>query len=148
LDGTDQRRVVDVNPSWRPLLLWLAPVLLLLSCLVLLRGILLPFLVGMAAAYVLDPAADRLQRLGLGRTAATLLLTTAFFAALVSVLLLVLPVVIDQATRLAARLPGYLEGLGPARQDPAPGCAPRPRSWASSAARSATWCSRAWRCST
>jgi predicted PurR-regulated permease PerM len=111
LDGTDQRRVVDVNPSWRPLLLWLAPVLLLLSCLVLLRGILLPFLVGMAAAYVLDPAADRLQRLGLGRTAATLLLTTAFFAALVPVLLLVLPVLVDQATRLAARLPGYLEGL-------------------------------------
>jgi predicted PurR-regulated permease PerM len=85
--------------------------LLLLECLVLLRGILLPFLVGMAVAYMLDPVTDRLQRLGLGRTVATLLLTTAFFAALIPLLLLVLPVLVDQVTQLAARLPGYLEGL-------------------------------------
>jgi predicted PurR-regulated permease PerM len=85
--------------------------LLLLVGLVLLRGILLPFLVGMAAAYMLDPVTDRLQRLGLGRTVATLLLTTVFFAALIPLLLLVLPVLVDQVTQLAARLPGYLEGL-------------------------------------
>jgi predicted PurR-regulated permease PerM len=100
-----------VNPRWRPLLLWLALMLLLLVCLVLLRGILLPFLVGMAVAYMLDPVTDRLQRLGLGRTVATLLLTTAFFAALIPLLLLALPVLVDQVTQLAARLPGYLEVL-------------------------------------
>jgi predicted PurR-regulated permease PerM len=156
--------VVDVNPSWRPLLPWLAPILLLLSCLVLLRGILLPFLVGMAAAYMLDPAADRLQRLGLGRTAATLLLTTALFAALVPVLLLVLPVIIDQATRLAARCratwmactaepcawPSSSTGRIWSTSCPSGAWsdASRPSSWASSAARSATCCSPAWPCST
>ena len=46
-------------------LLGLVPLLTLLIGLFLFREILLPFLVGMAAAYLLDPAADRLQRLGL-----------------------------------------------------------------------------------
>ncbi len=109
--GKAQHEARTVNPRWRPLLLWLALMLLLLVCLVLLRGILLPFLVGMAVAYMLDPVTDRLQRLGLGRTVATLLLTTAFFAALIPLLLLALPVLVDQMTQLAARLPGYLEGL-------------------------------------
>ena len=34
--------------------------------------VLLPFLLGGAIAYFLDPVADRLERMGLGRTAATL----------------------------------------------------------------------------
>ncbi len=75
------------------------------------RGILLPFLVGMAAAYILDPVADRLQRLGLGRGTATLPLTILFFAGLVPLVVLILPVVVDQVADLAARLPGYLEEL-------------------------------------
>ena len=60
-------------------LLGLVPLAILLLGLILFRAILLPFLVGMAAAYLLDPAADRLQRLGLGRTAATLSITVGFF---------------------------------------------------------------------
>ena len=39
---------------------------------------LLPFVAGMALAYFLDPVADRLQRLGLSRAAATLLILIAF----------------------------------------------------------------------
>ena len=53
-------------------LLGFVPLLIFLLGLILFREILLPFLVGMAAAYLLDPAADRLQRWGLGRTTATL----------------------------------------------------------------------------
>lgn len=101
----------DVASGWRLLLFWLAVALLLLGSFVLLRGILLPFLVGMAAAYVLDPMADRLQRLGLGRTSATFTLTIAFFAALVPLVLLLLPVIVEQVADLAARLPAYLEEL-------------------------------------
>ena len=50
---------------WLGLVLGPAPGLLLLS------GILLPFLVGMAAAYMLDPLADWLQRHGFRRGIAT-----------------------------------------------------------------------------
>jgi predicted PurR-regulated permease PerM len=100
-----------VGQGWRLVLFWLALALALLVLFVLLRGILLPFLVGMAAAYMLDPLADRLQRLGLGRSVATLTLTVLFFAALVFLVLVLLPVIVDQVVDLAARLPSYLEAL-------------------------------------
>lgn len=97
--------------GWRLVVVWVAVVGSALTALLLLRGILLPFLVGLAAAYVLDPLADRLQRLGLGRTMATLALTTVFFAALVPLVLLLLPVIVEQVADLAAGLPAYLEEL-------------------------------------
>ena len=74
----------------------------------LLSGILLPFIVGMAAAYVLDPLADWLQRHGFARGPATLLITALFFAALALLLLVLLPVAIEQAIGLAAQAAGLL----------------------------------------
>lgn len=105
------RETWTLNPGLRTALSWLAAGMALLLVLYLLGGILLPFLVGMAAAYVLDPVADRLQRAGLGRTAATLTLTVLFFAALVPLMLLLLPVLVEQVVDLATRLPDYLEAL-------------------------------------
>ena len=92
-------------------LIGLVPLLTLLIGLYLFSEILLPFLVGMAAAYLLDPAADRLQRWHLSRTTATVMISAAFFVALVLVLLLLLPAVAAQAAELARALPDYLEGL-------------------------------------
>ena len=92
-------------------LLGLVPLALLLLGLILFHEVLLPFLVGMAAAYLLDPAADQLQRWGLGRTAATSLITGGFFIVLVVMLVLILPTLVTQAAELAAELPGYLERL-------------------------------------
>lgn len=109
--GRGRKEAASSGPGWRLPLLWLAAILLFVISLILLRGILLPFLVGMAAAYVLDPLADRLQHLGFSRTLATLLLTVLFFAALVPLVLLLLPVVVDQLADLALQLPGYLEEL-------------------------------------
>ncbi len=92
-------------------LLGLVPLAALLLGLILFRAVLLPFLVGMAAAYMLDPAADRLQRWGLGRTTATALITVGFFIVLVVVLVLILPTLLAQAAELASALPDYLERL-------------------------------------
>ncbi|MEM9443170.1 MAG: AI-2E family transporter, partial [Pseudomonadota bacterium] len=101
--------------SWREglrlILLVLLPITLVLTGLVLLKEILLPFLVGMAAAYMLDPAADRLERLRFSRTAATALITCSFFVVLTVVLLLLLPPLVAQAGQLAKELPGYVEQL-------------------------------------
>ncbi len=44
----------------------------------LLGATLLPFIAGAAIAYLLDPLADRLQRLGLSRTLATATITLAW----------------------------------------------------------------------
>jgi predicted PurR-regulated permease PerM len=93
-------------------LLILLPLLVLLLGLILLRDILLPFLVGMAAAYLLDPMADRLERVGgIGRAAATTLITVSFFLALVAFLILLLPPLVTQTAELAGQLPVYLEQL-------------------------------------
>lgn len=92
-------------------LIGLVPLLVLLICLYLFRPILLPFLVGMGAAYLLDPAADRLERMGMRRTAATIVISVGFFFALALVLLLLLPAVAAQAAELARALPDYVEGL-------------------------------------
>lgn len=100
-----------LGPGWRVVLFWVALGVVLLVALLMLRGILLPFLVGMAVAYVLDPVADRLQHMGLSRAVATLALTVLFFAALVPLVVLLLPVIVEQVADLAARLPSYLEEL-------------------------------------
>ncbi|WP_025053572.1 AI-2E family transporter [Sulfitobacter noctilucae] len=67
--------------------------------------VLLPFLLGGAIAYFLDPVADRLERLGLSRTLATAVIT--LFAILIFVLmaLLVVPTLINQAASLVETAP-------------------------------------------
>lgn len=77
----------------------------------LLSSILLPFIVGIAAAYALDPLADWLQRHGFKRGIATLLITALFFASLALMVLVLLPVAIEQAVGLGAKLPGYFDEL-------------------------------------
>ena len=75
------------------------------------RGILLPFVAGMALAYLLDPVADRLERLGLGRLAATLAILVAFVLLFVVALLLLVPILTNQLTALLARMPDYMAAL-------------------------------------
>ena len=100
-----------MSEGWRTAAVWAVLVLAVLLALWLLSGILLPFIVGMAAAYVLDPLADWLQRHGLRRGPATLLITALFFAAFAVLLLVILPVAIEQAIGLGAKLPGYFDEL-------------------------------------
>ena len=100
-----------MNVGWRVVTGWALVGAALLLALYLLSGILLPFIVGMAAAYLLDPLADWLQRRGLRRGMATLLITALFFALLALLVLVLLPVAIEQAIGLAAKLPGYFDEL-------------------------------------
>jgi predicted PurR-regulated permease PerM len=77
-----------------------------------LRGVLLPFVAGMAIAYFLDPIADRLERAGLTRTMATTVITASFFVLVAVTLVLLVPVVESQVVAFAHRVPGYLDALG------------------------------------
>jgi predicted PurR-regulated permease PerM len=100
-----------MSVNWRVAIGWAALGVALLLALWLLSGILLPFIVGMAAAYLLDPLADWLQRHGFRRGMATLLITALFFALLALLILVLLPVAIEQAVGLGAKLPGYFDTL-------------------------------------
>ena len=88
---------------------WLATVLVLLTLLILVRSILLPFVAGMAAAYFLDPAADRLEGWGLPRTLATALITLVFFLFIIVLFVLLFPVLQDQVLGFVGRLPAYID---------------------------------------
>ena len=77
----------------------------------LIRSVLLPFVLGMFMAYFLDPATDRLERSGLSRTPASLLVTVTFFLWIVLISLLIVPVIFTQLSGLIAALPEYFATL-------------------------------------
>src|SRR6056297_1251354 len=71
----------------------------------LLGDVLLPFVLGGAIAYFLDPVADRLERAGLSRAAATALITIATLLVFVIGALLVIPALVNQTVQLVDQLP-------------------------------------------
>ena len=90
---------------------WIAALIVVLLVLWLLQAILLPFIAGFVLAYFLDPVADRLEKLGLPRVAATALILFGAIAFIVLAILGVAPVLGDQAVKLAADLPGLGKAL-------------------------------------
>jgi predicted PurR-regulated permease PerM len=77
----------------------------------LLSGILLPFAAGIALGYLLDPVADRLQRVGFSRLGAALLMLVGFALIFALVVVLLVPVLTHQLTALIGALPGYIAKL-------------------------------------
>ena len=62
--------------------------------------VLLPFLIGAAIAYFLDPVADRLETLGLSRAMATMVITLIAILIFVLMALLVIPALVTQSVSL------------------------------------------------
>lgn len=77
----------------------------------LLGATLLPFLLGAALAYFLDPIADRLEDLGLSRVWATSVIAITALLAIAAVLLFAVPALIEQVQGLVVALPEYIEQL-------------------------------------
>lgn len=90
-----------------------------------LGDVLLPFLVGGAIAYFLDPLADRLERAGASRTLATATIALIATLAFVVIGLAVLPTLVRQlvglvetAPAIATRLQGFLTTTFPSVMEP------------------------------
>lgn len=77
----------------------------------LLGDVLLPFVVGGAIAYLLDPVADRLERLGLGRVLATVVITVGVILVFVVLALLIVPTLVRQASGLVATAPQMVQQM-------------------------------------
>lgn len=90
---------------------WLIGAAVFLVLLYLLRGVMLPFVAGMAVAYFLDPVADRLERAGLSRTMATLLICLVFFGILAAGITLLAPLIQREAVTFVQKVPAYAQGL-------------------------------------
>ena len=90
---------------------WLAGLIVFGVLVFLLRDILLPFVAGMAVAYLLDPIADRLEAWGLSRTMATVVIMVLFMVVIVAALFLLLPILYQQLLDLIARVPAIAGGI-------------------------------------
>jgi predicted PurR-regulated permease PerM len=77
----------------------------------LLSGILLPFAAGIALGYLLDPVADRLERVGFSRLGAALLILVVFAIAFALILFLLVPILSHQLMAFIGALPGYVAKL-------------------------------------
>jgi len=97
-----------MNQAWRQGLFWTGLIALFIVAIHLLSSILLPFVVGAAIAFFLDPVADRLEKLRLSRTFSTLLVLATFLLLIVLFLLLLAPLLEAQVTQLVSRFPVYL----------------------------------------
>ena len=87
---------------------WTIAAAILVLFLWLLGDILLPFVLGAAIAYLLDPIVDRLERLGTGRVLGTTLILAAAFFVVFFIFLLVIPLVIDQIRLFANAAPDLI----------------------------------------
>ncbi len=94
---------------WGRALAWVGIAAAALGLLWLLGDVLLPFLVGAAVAYFLDPAVRRLAGLGVPRLVASLGMMLLLFGALVAAVVWVVPLVLNEAAALSRALPGIFE---------------------------------------
>jgi len=102
ISGTNLRRQV---------FFWIGALAIFVIFLTVFSSILLPFVAGMALAYFLDPVADWLERRGLSRMMATVVILITFVLLFALSLIIIIPVVVAQASDFITRIPGYISSL-------------------------------------
>jgi predicted PurR-regulated permease PerM len=102
----------------RPIIFWIAVIATFAAVVALLRQIMLPFVAGMVLAYLLDPLANSLERLGVNRLLATLVIMAVFIASAVILIALLGPLVLGQLSSFFDNFPHYLERVRTLANDP------------------------------
>src|SRR5260370_17921673 len=95
----------------RHLTFWVATFRVLVALLWLLRDALLRFVAGIALAYVLAPLANRVERLGVNRTIAALLIVSLLVVTLIALIVLLVPLLMQQGAALITHIPGYFKRI-------------------------------------
>jgi predicted PurR-regulated permease PerM len=95
----------------RQMIFWAAALAVFIILLWLLHGVMLPFVAGMVLAYLFDPLANRIERLGVNRLLATLVIIGLFILIFVLLIILVAPILFAQLLALVDNLPNYVARL-------------------------------------
>jgi len=90
---------------------WAAAALAVLGVLWFLGDVMLPFVLGAAIAYFLDPVADRMERMGMSRALAVAAITAVAVLVVVTLALLVVPSIVAQAIALFDTAPQLTRDL-------------------------------------
>src|SRR5215217_6834301 len=92
-------------------LIWIGFFVFLILSLWIFRGILLPFVVGAALAYLLNPLVTQLQKWRFSRGWATAVVLLSVVTIIIGLFVMLLPMVVQQVIGLVQRLPGYAADL-------------------------------------
>lgn len=95
----------------RQLRFWFVGLIILIAVLFVLRAVLLPFVAGMAIAYLFDPLVDRLERIKVPRTVATLIVIGGALLVFAAGLVLLLPLLQTQISQFVRSVPDYAAAL-------------------------------------
>jgi predicted PurR-regulated permease PerM len=95
----------------RQLLFWIVVAASAMVLVGLLRDMLLPFVFGGLLAYMLNPSVDRLTALRVPRTLAAAIVLLVGIVVIGLVVVMLMPMVVDQMQKLALGLPGYIKQL-------------------------------------
>src|SRR5271166_6795335 len=95
----------------RPLTFWIAMLAAVIAVVVLLREVLLPFVAGMVLAYLLDPLATRMERLGMNRLLATLTIIVVVVVTIVALMVLTVPTIVRELAYFIEEFPVYIRQL-------------------------------------
>lgn len=91
----------------RQVVFWVAALVVFIALVWLLHGVLLPFVAGMALAYLLDPLANRIESLGVNRVMATFVMILGLVVVIIVLTILLVPVIANQAGTMIDSLPEY-----------------------------------------
>src|SRR3954465_13922757 len=92
-------------------LVWVGFPVFVILLIWLFRPILLPFVIGIALAYILNPAVVLVERIGVNRAWSAAIGLLAVLGVIVGILLVITPLIATQVAGLIARLPGYVSDL-------------------------------------
>lgn len=95
----------------RQVLFWLFVAVAFFLLVALLKDILLPFVAGMVLAYFLNPMADALERVGMGRVTSAILIVVVVGLVVALALILLVPFIANQLRQLTDNLPADLDRL-------------------------------------
>jgi predicted PurR-regulated permease PerM len=102
----------------RPITFWIAMLAAVIAVVVLLREVLLPFVAGMVLAYLLDPLANRIERLGMNRLLATLTIIVLLVVAIIVLMVLTVPIIVSELASFIESFPLYVRRLHALAIDP------------------------------
>jgi predicted PurR-regulated permease PerM len=102
----------------RPIVFWIAMFAAVVAVVILLREVLLPFVAGMVLAYLLDPLANRIERLGMNRLLATFAIIVLVVVTIAVLMILTVPVIIREFSYFIESFPLYVGRLHTLATDP------------------------------
>lgn len=102
----------------RPTMFWIGTLAIIAAMVVLLREILLPFVAGIALAYLLNPVVNRLERLGVNRAVAALGIIGVFIIGVGVLIVVAVPIIGDEIATFIDKFPVYVAQLQAIATDP------------------------------